>query len=169
MSKQEIVGENTNVRKRAVYLKTKIWRAASTKNYSSRLSAPREPIARLRAGKRRASVHHGSMLDRALHEFTPWTLDKYPGLIRYAQALFRYRVSYEGIRNWRRGNRPMPEWACTLLADFLEAKASRLTSLAAQLREAASEAAGRHSARSAAARNELFKINSRQAGKKAAE
>lgn len=69
---------------------------------------------------------HGTLLNRASLALYPWMAsDEYPGRIKGLLALFRNRVAYVTIRNWRRGTRRTPQWALDIiLAELIERRAA---------------------------------------------
>jgi hypothetical protein len=116
-------------------------RKRAKKNYAARLNQAEAPVSRRPTKNRIASQSHGTPLDSLLLEFCPWTVDRYPGLGRFAAGLFRGRAPYHTVRDWRRGRRPLPHWACILLADYLAARITRLAALETELRQLARERA----------------------------
>lgn len=86
------------------------------------------------------TVGAGRLSKRSLGWVLPWSISDYPGKERGAVELLGGRAALESIRQWNRGNDPMPAWAANLIADAIE---QRMKSGAALVEELRSYAASR--------------------------
>lgn len=74
-------------------------------------------------------------IGKALCWLYPWDAWSYPGLIAGVMWLLRGRATWGAVKHWRDGRRRVPEWAATVLADYIEARASLGLAIVAELRQ----------------------------------
>jgi hypothetical protein len=96
-----------------------------------RRSRPRRLVRSLVAG---TWANYRSVFETACVAALPWSVWTYPGLWRGLVSILGGRASYRSIEHWRSGRRDPPQWACDLLADYLEGRAAAMASAAATLR-----------------------------------
>ena len=76
---------------------------------------------------------------RSIGWVLPWSIADYPGKQVGAIELLGGKVCLETIRQWNRGNDPLPGWAALVIADAIRSRAKAGLALVAEL-EAYAEA-----------------------------
>lgn len=98
------------------------------------------PIAR-----RTQPSRSSTLTDRALRWLFPWTVETYPGQHRGFLAVLGDRLTWDSVRHWMTGRRPISPWAKAVLADYIEARCRAGLELVAELRAEPERRAGNKS------------------------
>lgn len=80
-------------------------------------------------------ARRSALSDRVLTWLFPWTVETYPGQHRGFLAVLGNRVTWDSVRHWMTGRRPIPPWARAVLADYLRSRAAVALELAAELEQ----------------------------------
>ena len=76
---------------------------------------------------------YAGLFSRCVAWVLPWSMSDYPGIQRGAAELLGGAAGRWAIRSWRRGARPMPDWAARMLADYLRRRIEAGQALVAEL------------------------------------
>ena len=74
-----------------------------------------------------------TVVARSLAWLLPWTVWSYPGLRKGILEVLGWRVAWQTVACWRRGERATPIWACRVISGHIRARCEKGLALADEL------------------------------------